>query len=430
MSRDINDLKRVQQLLVTSLDKLRQDKREKAVHGESLATMESLSVLKAWAELYIKVSTADGDTTASELVGPHLQLLSDYWLAALKDFAYLSLPSHFGSQLPTAGGTFYSMQTAALVRPYYSNNWSSLLCAAAIWINRGGLKSTTRETVSAPAFADAVSFAPSLAAVDATTHTLHTMVGLCAQALCMPSVYDDSHDIECSLRALHQLLSTPSVQSLLMDEAFLVVELLSLLHRVLLTSSQHDLTVLSIAGTTCDFLHSNRHRDDITDSNKSCSYKLLVLASYSLFRILPHLHKAVTHRASSVDNELVTSSLCLLANVVGVATEDSLQHCLSSILYMTLSATLYLPADSVSVLQSFSKLCSSLPPTAASVDVLRSTLASILGPQDSFASIPTETKLMMVSVLLMHPQPVCAGSSPLFKESTSFVRDCLSHQQV
>ena len=434
VSRDVNDLKRVQQLLVTSLDKLQQDKRNKAVHGESLATMESLSVLKAWAELYIKVSTADGDTTALELVGPHLPLLSDYWLAALKDFAYLSLPSNFNSQLPMAGGTFYSHQTAALVRPYYRENWSSLLYAASTWINRGGLKETTPETVAAPAFADAVSFAPSLPAADATHHTLHLVVGLCAQALCTPSVYDNRHDIECSLRALQQLVSTPAVQNLLLDEILLVVELLSLLHRVVLTSSHHDLTVLSIASTTCDVLRTNRHRDDVTDSNKSCSYKLLILASYSLFRILPHLHKTATHKSGNFDCELVTSSLWLLTNTVGVCTADSLGHCLSSILYMMSSAILYVstnhPTSVGTALQSFAKLCSVVPPDESNIKVLQSALNSILMPHDPRHSFPREAKLMMASTLLTYPQPICNSSSPLLRESVSLIKDCMSQQQV
>ena len=57
VSRHIGDLKRVQQLLVSSLDKLK--RQETSSFGEAVATMESLSVLKAWAELYIKVSIED-----------------------------------------------------------------------------------------------------------------------------------------------------------------------------------------------------------------------------------------------------------------------------------------------------------------------------------------------------------------------------------
>ena len=51
VSRNIGDLQRVQQLLVSSLEKLRRERREAAVYGEAVATMESLAVLKAWAEV-------------------------------------------------------------------------------------------------------------------------------------------------------------------------------------------------------------------------------------------------------------------------------------------------------------------------------------------------------------------------------------------
>jgi hypothetical protein len=51
VSRDPGDLKRVQQLLVSSLEKLRREQRETSAYGEAVATMEALAVLRAWAEV-------------------------------------------------------------------------------------------------------------------------------------------------------------------------------------------------------------------------------------------------------------------------------------------------------------------------------------------------------------------------------------------
>ena len=51
MSRDLSDLKRVQQLLVSSLKKISKEREETSIYGEAVATMESLAVLKAWAEV-------------------------------------------------------------------------------------------------------------------------------------------------------------------------------------------------------------------------------------------------------------------------------------------------------------------------------------------------------------------------------------------
>jgi hypothetical protein len=41
------------------------------------------------------------------LVSSHIQSLSHYWLGAIKDYGYLSLPAEYASQLPPGGGMFY-----------------------------------------------------------------------------------------------------------------------------------------------------------------------------------------------------------------------------------------------------------------------------------------------------------------------------------
>lgn len=61
ISRDVNDLRRVQQLLVTSLDKLNKDNLQQLteqpnvtfVYGEAVSTLESLAVLMAWADVSV-----------------------------------------------------------------------------------------------------------------------------------------------------------------------------------------------------------------------------------------------------------------------------------------------------------------------------------------------------------------------------------------
>ena len=47
----MGDLRRVQQLLVSSLEKLKQERQQVSLYGEAVATMESLAVLRAWAEV-------------------------------------------------------------------------------------------------------------------------------------------------------------------------------------------------------------------------------------------------------------------------------------------------------------------------------------------------------------------------------------------
>lgn len=51
VARDLNDLRRVHQLLVSSLEKLREGHTRPQVYNESLSTLERLAILKAWAEV-------------------------------------------------------------------------------------------------------------------------------------------------------------------------------------------------------------------------------------------------------------------------------------------------------------------------------------------------------------------------------------------
>ena len=51
MARDLNDLRRVHQLLVSSLAKLKEGRDTTPLYSESASTMEKLSVLRAWAEV-------------------------------------------------------------------------------------------------------------------------------------------------------------------------------------------------------------------------------------------------------------------------------------------------------------------------------------------------------------------------------------------
>ena len=53
VARDLNDLRRVHQLLVSSLAKLKDGKDISPLFSESASTMEKLAVLKAWAEVRI-----------------------------------------------------------------------------------------------------------------------------------------------------------------------------------------------------------------------------------------------------------------------------------------------------------------------------------------------------------------------------------------
>jgi hypothetical protein len=141
IARDLNDLRRVHQLLVSSLQKLsgsdvihgsqkssssggaaandqhQQQQQfsmqnsvsnDQLIYSELSLTIEKLAVLRSWAEVYIvaqrksipdkeKKSTINASTTNEtgllSLVQPELPILSYHWSVALKDYAFLCLPS-------------------------------------------------------------------------------------------------------------------------------------------------------------------------------------------------------------------------------------------------------------------------------------------------------------------------------------------------
>ncbi|XP_014676647.1 PREDICTED: HEAT repeat-containing protein 5B-like [Priapulus caudatus] len=265
---DLNDLRRVHQLLVSSLAKLKSGKGSSSqLYSETAATMEKLAVLKAWAEVYIvametdkadksKVSTpvddeededfadfqgvAGGESLLS-LVTPELVSLSKHWLAALKDYALLSLPPEFASQLPPEGGAFYKAETIESTRPLYRDAWYPIVHAAALWLNNGGFENVAaeREKVDVEGSTNLGLGAANASATkvpdEINTDRFHLIQGICVEALCSPRTV---HPVECvmaCLNALHQLLDKPWSRSVIGQDQSLGVELLNVLHRLLLT---------------------------------------------------------------------------------------------------------------------------------------------------------------------------------------------------
>ncbi|CAB1311701.1 unnamed protein product [Coregonus sp. 'balchen'] len=180
---DLNDLRRVHNLLVSSLDKVQAGKGSSSqLYSESATTMEKLAVLKAWAE-------------------PELPSLSRLWLAVLRDYALLTLPAEFSSQLPPDGGAFYTPETIDTARLHYRGSWAPVLHAVALW-----LSSTSFGEEEAPA--------PHPQAPGAPEPIEHVMS--CLQALCT-------------------LLDSPCARTHISEDQLLGVELLNVLHRLLLT---------------------------------------------------------------------------------------------------------------------------------------------------------------------------------------------------
>uniref|UniRef100_A0A674CEH1 HEAT repeat-containing protein 5B n=1 Tax=Salmo trutta TaxID=8032 RepID=A0A674CEH1_SALTR len=150
---DLNDLRRVHNLLVSSLDKVQAGKGSSSqLYSESATTMEKLAVLKAWAEFKtinahevpLKRPELEEEEVGADilppdslimLVQPELPSLSRLWLAVLRDYALLTLPAEFSSQLPPDGGAFYTPETIDTARLHYRGSWAPVLHAVALWLS-------------------------------------------------------------------------------------------------------------------------------------------------------------------------------------------------------------------------------------------------------------------------------------------------------
>ncbi|XP_014275349.1 HEAT repeat-containing protein 5B isoform X4 [Halyomorpha halys] len=250
VARDLSDLRRVHQLLVSCLDRLRASGTTPLIYNESMLTLERLAILKAWAEVYIVAmvgsSTSAGNLNPSNLpnndsytngdedfgdfesggeslltlVLPELASLSQNWLAALKDHALLSLPPEFASQLPHDGGAFYTTDTMDSCRPHYAASWPPLLHAAALWLNATQFKGENAQD------------------------RFHLLFGICMEALCSPRMVEPTESVITCLKALFTLLDSELPRQMLMQDRSLSIELCNVLHRLLLTRENIEIQQL------------------------------------------------------------------------------------------------------------------------------------------------------------------------------------------
>uniref|UniRef100_A0AAX7UVX2 HEAT repeat-containing protein 5A n=1 Tax=Astatotilapia calliptera TaxID=8154 RepID=A0AAX7UVX2_ASTCA len=363
---DLNDLRRVHNLLVSSLDKVQAGKGSSSqLYSESATTMEKLAVLKAWAEVRWKMSRKLGDDDEDEedlgtdvlppdslitLVQPELPSLSRLWLAMLRDYALLTLPAEFSSQLPPDGGAFYTPETIDTARLHYRSSWAPVLHAVALWLNSTGFGAGVgqEEVSSAP------SKPPGLPQGGSTTiktfeesvkDRMHLMLGVSIEFLCFPRPEEPIEHVMSCLRALCTLLETPCAKTHIADDQLLAVELLNVLHRLLLTRDPPavQLQVTAVVQETIRAAHDHLQRQKTEDGEKDSQASLgeggdtgelvpgksLVFAAmellvFILVRHLPQLNTRVKESPSHVPlrpQRLPEKSARLVANAVSILAE-------------------------------------------------------------------------------------------------------------
>ncbi|XP_043289102.1 HEAT repeat-containing protein 5B isoform X2 [Venturia canescens] len=283
VARDLNDLRRVHQLLVSSLEKLRDGHTRPQLYNESLSTLERLAILKAWAEVYVVAMINDGSAPDTRevthrninktdendgeafgdfefqnesllsLVQPELLSLSQNWLAALRDHALLSLPPEFSSQLPHDGGAFYTTDTMESARPYYAKSWSPILHAAALWLNARGfeIEESTKPAAKNPPPTNQNSNNNNNnnnvnTKTDSNIDRFHLLFGICMEALCSSRSSESVQNIETCLSALYTLLDSIWARKVLITDRSLPIELCNVLHRLLLTRDSYAVQMMTM----------------------------------------------------------------------------------------------------------------------------------------------------------------------------------------
>ena len=267
---------------------------------------------------------------------------------------------------------------------------------------------------------------------DARHDYFHLVLGLAVQSLCIPATLDEPQTVAHCLRAIKRLFKANFSRELLASDSQLSIEVLSVMHRILLTCQSKPMhtVALEIALLLGEALKQSAESppapsevdssDDIStkftlESNlepgKSCVYALLEVSACCLLSLIPDLKPkdnaagTTTTTTSTVaaqpprpltsdENIVISHAIKVLVLAASLCAPDAITQCLPSILHLLLSALQYaskqasqLPAASLSValgLQNLKQLVSTLPLSheeqgGCLLDILRSALASVLG---------------------------------------------------
>ncbi|XP_017540213.1 HEAT repeat-containing protein 5A isoform X1 [Pygocentrus nattereri] len=480
---DLRDLRRVHQLLASSLVKV-QGGRDvpNPFYNESTFTMETLAVLKAWAEVYIvavqstrqKESPAwwhqeqqqeqcedpgTAETAGSgllKLVQGDLATLSRLWLAALQDHALLTLPPTYASQLPTTGGSFYSAEIMEQARQHYCFAWAPILHATALWLNSTEFIMVDEgpANLSRPVTPTSMGQSTTLASIkspeDVNTERLHLILGISVEFLCSPHSQNQMENITSCLHALQALLNVPWPRSKVGNDQALTVELLSVLHRLIVTREYPgvQLAVLELVRqVVCaaqEHVREKRHSAEVDDGaaeketvpefgegrdtgglvpGKSLVFGAMELCLCILVRKLPQLSPrlagsptgqgALPWSLNDSDCKLVTLALCILSELPSICSPEGSVSVLPTVLYLLLGVLKELVRGFVAAnrgilvsgaLQALRNVLSSPmsraeKSRAAWVEFLRSALSTLLECWDTDKMEPVEDEETLLTAL-------------------------------
>ncbi|XP_072285057.1 HEAT repeat-containing protein 5A isoform X1 [Pyxicephalus adspersus] len=386
--KEPSDLHRVQQLLLASLSRVQVAKETSSVYSESTTTMETLAVLKAWAEIYIAAmeskasGVSGGNLTDSllSLVQADISTLSKLWLSALQDHALLTLPAECSHQLPTQGGAFFTAETSDAAKSHYLSSWAPILHATSLWLSSSGFIHTDQEEpgsrLSRPVTPTTMgqeqsTKIPSKTPDDVNSERFHLILGICVEFLCCPPADASMERITACLRAMRSLFGVSWPRVHIGADQELAIELVTVLHRLLLMRESSEVQLLAlevgrqILGATQEHVQERRRSAEVDDGaeeketlpefgeghdtgglipGRSLVLAALELCLCILIRQLPQLSprlsgnssgnntvmKTLSHDASL----LVSASLGILAELPSLCSPEGSVSILPTLLYL------------------------------------------------------------------------------------------------
>ena len=395
----------------------------------SLTTTSTLCARVPLLQLYIKISLNSDplqQEKGTELVQDHLALLAKNWLAAVRDYALISLPPQFTSQLP-ARGAFFTLDTVDSVRGHYRDCWHVLLHATTLW--QSGRGHLAKEPNPAPnpqgQFPGTVPLEG-----DASREVFYLLLGLVVQALCDASVLEADPVIMSLMQSLHTLLSSPWARVHVANEGGVAVEALSVLHRLLLTCKREavHLAALRTARLVANNLTTTPHP---IPHAAGLSKVLMRVAACFLKEHLP-LHQDGCQKAPSTREarELLSASVDLLPSVLHLSPEDEVEDNAPAVLYMLLTAIAQPSIYSACGAAVLTALKRALAAVSDPAPLVQSCLAALMEHQPAapvdLTALGCDLKLVVMATLLLTPGVVVTGEVPQVSFAVDFITGCLS----
>ncbi|CAF2246902.1 unnamed protein product [Rotaria magnacalcarata] len=425
VAHDLNDLRRVHQLLVSSLQKftsIQQHKNDTSmIYSENALTIENLAVLRAWADVYNVATIRQNEEKNSPnsnlliLVQPELNVLIHHWLAALTDYAFLILPHEFGGSMDdnAIGGNFYSAESNLdLTRTIYKANWSSVMQATTQWLGEHHYELETlaanqkligyrQRDVLMTKFITST-FSNKIRTFPEKKEDIFAMLlGCCVEALSISVSDQTEENIEAMLSSLTNLIQSDIAT--LQITMVVCIEILNVLQRLqfVRTDLKTHIRILRIVDKifhivpSCSQLITIINEDHLVpgESFLFASLELLVcvLLSYypniagdlQLGPIFQMKSSVKTNSDNQKMNEMMLLNVKLLSELIALSsTNDSLQALIPVVLQLLLSTSFVILStktdDQKQLLSTIIQFIENIFSTTIEKDILRCTVMTII----------------------------------------------------